>query len=290
MKIMAKFNAVLVSVFLVGLLLAGFTSHNLLHSNARDEVIKHAGMMMEAALAIRGYTVREIKPLLAAQLEREFLPQSVPAYAATENFHALQKKNPEYMYKEASLNPTNPREKATYWESYIIMQFRNNPKVKQIVGERETPTGPSLYLARPIQITNEGCLTCHSTIDRAPATMIKLYGTANGFGWKHNEIVGSQIISVPLSLPLAKAKQASITFMASLVAIFAALFVLINLMLRRMILQPVNAMAEIADKVSKGKLDVPEFATDGKDEIAALSQSFNRMRVSLEKAMKMLSD
>jgi HAMP domain-containing protein len=120
--------------------------------------------------------------------------------------------------------------------------------------------------------------------------MIELYGTANGFGWELNEIVGSQIVSVPLSVPVAKANRAFVTFMASLVAIFAALFALINLMLRRMILRPVNAMAEIADKVSKGKLDVPECDTRGEDEISALSQSFNRMRVSLEKAMKMLGD
>ena len=118
------------------------------------------------------------------------------------------------------------------WESDIIWQFRNDLKLKQIVGERETPTGPSLYLARPIKITNEGCLTCHSSVDRAPATMIELYGTANGFGWELNEIVGSQIVSVPLSVPVAKANQAFVTFMASLVAIFAALFALINLMLR----------------------------------------------------------
>jgi protein-histidine pros-kinase len=118
---MAKFNAVLMSVFLVGLLIASFVSHSVLHGNARDEVIRHADLMMGAALAIRGYTIREIKPLLVAQLEREFLPQSVPSYAATENFHALQKNNPEYMYKEATLNPTNPRNKAMDWESDIIM-------------------------------------------------------------------------------------------------------------------------------------------------------------------------
>ena len=194
MKIMAKFNAVLLSVFLVGLLIAGFVSHSMLHGNARDEVIKHADLMMSAALAIRGYTIREIKPLLVAQLDREFLPQTVPSYAATNNFHTLHKNNPQYMYKEATLNPTNPRDKAMDWESDIIWQFRNDAKLKQIVGERETPTGPSLYLARPIQITNEGCLACHSTVDRAPATMIELYGTANGFGWKRNEIVGSQIV------------------------------------------------------------------------------------------------
>ena len=29
--------------------------------------------------------------------------------------------------------------------------------------------------------------------------MIRLYGEANGFGWKMDEIVGAQIVSVPLS-------------------------------------------------------------------------------------------
>jgi protein-histidine pros-kinase len=32
--------------------------------------------------------------------------------------------------------------------------------------------------------------------------MIAIYGTNNGFGWKENEIVGAQIVSVPMSVPL----------------------------------------------------------------------------------------
>jgi protein-histidine pros-kinase len=35
---------------------------------------------------------------------------------------------------------------------------------------------------------------------------------------------------------------------------------------------------------------VPAFNDTGKDEISDLSKSFNRMRRSLEKAMKMLED
>ena len=142
MKIMAKFNAVLVSVFLIGLLVAGFTSYSVLHGNARDEVIRHAGIMMGGAMAIRGYTIREIKPLLSAQLKREFLPQTVPAYAARRNFHELQKNNPGYMYKEATLNPTNPRNRAMDWESDIIMQFRNGEKLEADCGRTPDADGP----------------------------------------------------------------------------------------------------------------------------------------------------
>ena len=42
---------------------------------------------------------------------RTFLPQSLPAYAATEIFSTLRQQHPEYSYKEAVLNPTNPRDR-----------------------------------------------------------------------------------------------------------------------------------------------------------------------------------
>ena len=56
---------------------------------------------MEAALAIWGYTIEQVRPHLELQLTRVFLPQSVPAYAATETFNTLRKKYPDCSYKEA---------------------------------------------------------------------------------------------------------------------------------------------------------------------------------------------
>ena len=290
MRLTTKFNLVLFVVFSLGLAIAGYISYTVLHKHAREEVLNHAGMMMEAAMAIRGYTVKEIRPLLTLQMKREFLPQSVPSYAATKNFKAVREKYPEYTYKEAALNPTNPIDQATDWENDIIQTFRNDPDTRELSGERETPLGKSLYYARPIKITNKNCLTCHSTVDAAPDTMIKLYGPSNGFGWQMNEVVGSQIVSVPLSLPLEKAWKEFAIFMASLVAIFAVIFIVINIMLGQIVVKRVRAMAHAADDISTGHMDVDEFSIKGKDEIADLSRSFNRMRRSLEKAMKMLGD
>jgi len=247
-------------------------------------------MMMEAAMAIRGYTVKQIRPLLTLQMKREFLPQSVPSYAATQNFKAVRERYPEYTYKEAALNPTNPNDHATDWETDIIQAFRNDTETRELSGERMTPTGESLYYARPIKIADKNCLTCHSTADAAPETMIKLYGDSNGFGWQLNEVVGSQIVSVPLSVPLAKAQKEFMIFMASLIVIFVVLFIVINIMLSQIVVKRVRAMANVADDISTGHMEVQEFTVDGKDEIADLSRSFNRMRLSLEKAMKMLGE
>jgi protein-histidine pros-kinase len=118
--------------------------------------------------------------------------------------------------------------------------------------------------------------------------MIKLYGTANGFGWKHNEIVGAQIVSVPMSVPIQKAKQAFYTFMGSLCGVFVLIFIVLNIMLGSVIVKPLAKMAQLADEISTGKMEIPEFEASGRDEIAVLARSFNRLRRSLEKAMKMI--
>lgn len=288
MRLRTKFNLVLLVVFLGSLAVTGWLSYGMLQKNARDEVLQHAGIMMEAAMSVRGYTVKQVKPLLEMQLRRVFLPQSVPAYAATEIFQELRTSYPEYTYKEATLNPTNPRDRATDWETDIVQEFRNNAEKKVLMGERDSPTGKTLYLARPIQITNAECLVCHSTIEAAPETMIKLYGTANGFGWQHQEIIGAQIVSIPMSVPIQKAQQAFYTFTGSLFSVFVIIFVVLNMMLSYVIIRPLSRMSRMADEISTGNMDIPEFDDTGKDEVALLARSFNRLRRSLEKAMKMI--
>ena len=288
MKLIVKFNLVFLLIFVVGLLIAGYVSRGLLQQNARDEILQNARIIMESSLASRAYTSNQIRPLLETQMKYQFLPQTVPAYGATEQFNDVRKKFPDYTYKEATLNPTNPRDRATDWEADIVNQFRQAADRQEIVGERETASGPALYMARPIQIKSEACLVCHSTVDAAPKTMIDMYGPANGFGWRMNEIIGAQIVSVPMAVPVKRANDTFRVFMISLTAVFAFMAIALNLMLMFIVIRPVSRLSRIADEVSLGKLDAPEFPIKGKDEIAVLAGSFNRMRTSLSQAMKML--
>lgn len=290
MRLATKFNVVLITVLLFGFAVTGFSSYTILQKNARQEILDRAGIMMESAHAMRSYTVSEIEPLLKLQIKRRFLPQTVPAYAATQTFNALREVHPEYTYKEATLNPTNPRDRAVDWENDLIQQFRNHPQLTELVGERDTPNGRSLYFARPIKIKEPACLVCHSTPEAAPVSMIKLYGDANGFGWQLDEVLGAQIITVPMSVPIKHANEAFLTFMGALGGVFVFIIIVLNILLRAVVTKPVTKMAHIADEVSKGKQNAPEFAEGGKNEIAVLGASFNRMRRSLEKAMNMLED
>ncbi len=290
MGLRLKFNLVLIVVFLAGFAAAGFVSRQLLQENARDEVIRDARLMLESASSMRTYTVDQIRPHLIKQMDEVFLPQTVPAYAATEAINTLRKKYSEYSYKEATLNPTNPRNRTADWEADVVNRFRNHPDVKEVVAERQSSTGRSLFIAKPIQITNPACLQCHSTAAAAPPTMLKIYGESNGFGWKHNEIVGAQMVSVPMDVPLQKADRAFTTFMGSLAAVFLAVFIVLNIMLSWLIVRPIRQMSQSADKISTGEFGEPEFNEKGGDEVAVLGSSFNRMRRSLEKAMQMIGE
>ena len=287
MGLRLKFNLVMLVVFAAGLVGTGYLSYELLHRNARDEVLRNAGVMMEAALSMRGYTVGKVRPLLPYDPDK-FLPESVPAFAATEIMGLLRKKYPDYSYKEAALNPTNPRNRAVDWESDILNSFRAGTVNAEISGVRDTPTGRSLYLARPLQIRDEACLSCHTNAEMAPPAMVKLYGPNNGFGWKLNEVIATQIVSVPMDLPIRNANRAFVTFMSSLTVVFAVLFVLLNVMLTLLIVQPITQLSATAEQISKGRLDAPDFSDKGRDEVSQLGQAFNRMRRSLEKAIALI--
>ena len=215
MRLLLKFNLIFLLIFAAGLAAISQVSWSLLERNARDEIAQSARLLMDAAIATRSYTSGQVAPLLQTQLKYSFLPQTVPAFSATEVFNGLRQKHAEYAYKEAVLNPTNPRNRAVDWETDIVNQFRNNKDTSEIVGDRDTPTGRSFYVARPLRIGNQACLQCHSTVDAAPPTMIERYGPANGFGWKLNEVVGAQIISVPTHVPLDRPTQAFKVFMTS---------------------------------------------------------------------------
>ena len=288
MKLLLKFNLVFALVFAVGLAVTAVVSRDLLQRNAREEVLSHARLLMEKAAVVRAYTSKQITPLLETQMKYTFLPQSVPSFAATEVLAALHKTYPDYSYKDAMLNPTNPRDRAEAWEADIVAHFKRTAGLTEFVGQRDTPTGRALFIAKPIVIADAACLRCHSTVEAAPKTMVDHYGPANGFDWKLNEPLGVQLVSVPMTVPLARANHTFGVFMASLTAVFVLIGVALNLMLWKMVIQPVTRLSELADRVSLGDMDAPDFTSRVRDEIGVLAGSFTRMRKSLVKAMKML--
>jgi HAMP domain-containing protein len=287
MSLLIRINLVLGAALAIFGVVLGYCCWEILAANAKREVTREAALMMDSALATRTYTSMEILPLLAERMKTEFLPQTVPFYAATQNFLKLRQQHPAYTYKEATLNPTNPRDRAADWEGDLIQQFRNDPAAHEIAGERDTPMGRSLYLARPIRAESE-CLACHSAPSSAPATLIARYGSDNGFGWQLNETVGAHVVSVPLAGAMATAETTFRAILTAIAAVLIALLAIVNGVVYFLVVRPIRRMAGVAEEISSGNRTAAEISASGSSELAMLAQSFNRLRTSLEKAMKLL--
>jgi HAMP domain-containing protein len=289
MKLLTKFNVILLVLFGAGGAIISQVIHSFLIDNAEREVLQQAELMMTSAMSVRDYTSSDLRPLLELNPEhkKRFLAETVPAFGAMSTFNKLKQSYPDYAYREATLNPTNPEHRATDWERDIISYLRDHPDQKQFKGQRETPVGPLMYLATPIAV-GPPCLECHSNPAAAPPAMITTYGSNNGFGWQPGSVVGAQIVSVPMSVPLAKAKQAFRLLLTYLIVTLIATIIVIDAAVYFIVIRPLKLVSDAADRVSKGETNQPPLPVKGSDEIAAVTASFNRMQLSLVKAFKML--
>jgi len=201
-KTFVRFNLVFLPILAAAIGATASIVHSNLQAGAQQQVVSMAKVMLETARASRKYTTEQIAPLLETlqPSDQQFHPQSIPFYAATEAFNYFRQTHPDFAYKEAAPNPTNPRDRTVDWEADIVNEFRNDTSKKELIGRRDTPLGPSLFISTPIKVDDASCLQCHSTPDKAPPGMVKLYGSANGFGWQSGDIIGAQIVSVPAAL------------------------------------------------------------------------------------------
>ncbi|WP_346016542.1 DUF3365 domain-containing protein [Chroococcidiopsis sp. CCMEE 29] len=292
LKLASKFTLILMLVFIGGIFISGAALSKALEHRAEKEVTSQALLLIQAMNSVRNYTSEHVNPLLASRLETEpvFIPETVPAFSATEVFENFRKNETykNFFYKEATLNPTNLRDKADSFETKLVEQFRNQPETTEITGFRTVPGGEVFYIARPLVIKKESCLRCHSTPENAPKSQLATYGAEWGFGWKLNEIVAAQMISVPSDEVFASARQSLSLVMGILVGIFAIVVLCLNFFLKRAVIQPIKKISRVAQQVSTGDM-AADFEQTSSDEIGVLAASFNRMKSSLEIAMKLLN-
>lgn len=254
MRIETRFGWIIAFCFVLGVSIAGYVSYTLESRQARDEVTQKAQMLLETALAVRGYTVDEVAPIVkeaeAAHDVGKFRPQQVPSFGAQSTMRRLTKHYPDYTYRETSLNPTNIVDRASDWEVGLIRAYQDNTGLKELAGQLGEGANERFYVTRPIRLSNPACLECHSTPDVAPKSMIAKYGASNGFGWKLNDVVGLQVVEVPVAPTRKKALNSFFVTIGSLTCVFVLTSAIFLLLLRRHVTRPLEAITRSAHDIS----------------------------------------
>ena len=289
-KISTKFNLLVILMFIIGIILSGSVFWGTLEHRAEAEISSKALIVMETLNGVRNYTQDRVRPLLSERIETEskFTPETVPNFAAREVFEYF-RKNPDYaryLYKDAAPNPTNLRDRADEFETQLVQKFRSTDSSQQS-GWREFYEGEVFYVARPLSLEKQSCLECHSTPSKAPQSLLATYGTENGFGWELNQIVASQIIYVPADEVLKSVRRSFVSTLGILAATFILIIFALNFLLKRFVIRRIQKIARTAQAISHGDMKA-DFQEDSKDEIGVLVMAFNRMKYSVEVAMKLL--
>lgn len=287
-KLSTKFALILSVVFLGGLLISGMILWQTLQRRAQAEVTEKGLLLVTTMNAIRSYTSGHIQPLLADKIatEPQFILETVPAYSARTVFDGVRLSSDyaNYFYKEATLNPTNPADLADDFERAIVEQMRQDNQLKELSGFRTVNGEQLFYIARPLPVGSESCLSCHSDPAVAPASLIATYGSQNGFGWQLGEVVAAQMVYVPAGELFNAALRSFLTIIAIFLVVFATAILVLNILLKRLVIQPVHTMGSLAleisaDKIVPQALDSEPFTglTRRTDELGQLASVFRNM-------------
>lgn len=290
MRIEFRFGLILAVCFVFGLAIAGYISFTLEFRQARAEVNEKSRVLLETGLALRSYTSKEVAPLVKKLGYEEFHPQMVPSYGAQTTLGFLRDRFPDYRYREASLNPTNIADRANDWEVTLLRTFQQDAELKELSGEVGAGADKRFYLARPLRMPSTDCLQCHSTPDVAPASMVAKYG-ANGFGWKMGDVIGMQLVEVPVLGPNTQAMKGLLVTLGALTCVFILSLSVFLLLLRRYVTHPLEAITRrtISTSLAPERHETGE-RTPLNGQFHDLEQSIGRLRTSLNEALRLLPD
>lgn len=249
MDIKLKLNLVLAVAFILALAISGHVIDKSLRQTAISNIKDSAIKQMATATAIRKYTTDNVRETMLKDTT-EFHAASVPAFSANKTMEYLAETYPGHNYKEVALNPTNPAHLAKGWEKDMINKFRENRTMNELYHFSTDGDEEVLNYLRPIRVSSESCLQCHSTPEAAPPLMIAKYGDHYGFNWKLDEIIGAQIVSVPTSNAIASARSSFITYIAAIFTTCCVFFIALNLMLNNVILKPIQSTNEKLTKIA----------------------------------------
>ncbi len=253
-----QFTLFFTIVFIGGIVISGLALSSAMQQLAKVEIKARAHMMIQTMNAVRNYTSESIKPQLADQLAQSssFIRETVPAYGAREVFEHF-RESPEYsnfLYKEATLNPSNPRDQADDFETNIVNAFRQDDAPEELSGYREQDGKELFYIARPLAIKKSSCLECHGRVDDAPQSMIKTYGSKQGYNWKLNEVVAAQTIYIPADTLLQQGYHYLKLVMAIIIGIMATIIFLMNRLLKQKVVHPLKKLTHLAKQVRGSSL------------------------------------
>ncbi len=289
MGIRAKFIIIISVLSLLATLAIGYTSYVLSRQNALAEAKSKGEMLFNYIEASATFFGKYQKPLIDELLtdKDRFIPELMSRFVVKRmEYDIFAETQNGYQFKQATLDPLWPDNKADANEVEIIQYFASNPSAKDKDGIVEKGGEKFFYMAKPVRIDKELCLQCHGDPTAAPQEQQEIYGTDHGYNWKLDDTVGASMIYVSISQALDTAKASAWKIFSIGLGCLLVTIACIWIFLDRAVVGPIIRLSETARDISIGKSLCDSAHSDAKDEIGALANSIDRLRISVNKLLK----
>jgi len=287
MSIRIRFIVVIGVLSLVAMLALAYASYTFSVNNAMVDAKKQGAIVFNLIHSSRMYFKKNQRPIVLELVEEDrFYPEIMSGFVMVRGmWEIFEKRFPGYDFKQATIDPLYPPNKADTEELALIKEFSENKKIKNKEGLVEKKGEQFYYFATPIKV-GEKCLRCHGTPEEAPKDQIEIYGTEAGYDWRKGQIVSTSIVYVPMDAAMAVAKKSALTLFGMGAGGIVVLMGVIWLFLSRGVVAPLAKLQQKTTQISLGKELDEDIGVQSKDEIGDLAKAIDRLRISTAKLLK----
>ncbi|NOQ45094.1 MAG: DUF3365 domain-containing protein [Desulfobulbaceae bacterium] len=288
MSIRIRFLLLIGILSLLATIGIAFASYQFSLNNAMEEAKTKGKLVFDYLNSSREYYRQHQRTTIMELIPKDrFIPELQSGFTLTRGVsEKFQKKNPDYIFRQATIDPLHLPNKADKDDLKIINTFKKQQE-KEFDEGTVTKNGQSYYFfARPIKVDKQKCLRCHGDPATAPEEQKQIYGTEHGYNWKLGEIVSAYIVYVPLQKAISKAKKAAINLVAIGVGGIVVMMMILWVFFSMYIIKPITMLEQRTTEISLGNNLTETIATTSNDEIGYLARSVDRLRISVEKMLQ----
>lgn len=224
-----RFTLMLILIHVIALPLISAITYYVLKDNAIVDAYNLGRLRLTTMGAVRHYVAEELRPIFYREMPGRFIVEGMSrSFVAASIADRVQKDMPGYQYKNASLNPKNPRNAADAFEAEVIKRFVKDPKLKEWEGFRTKEDEEYYVLARAGEPLGADCLKCHGDPANAPKELKDRYGAKAGFNMKEGDMADAAFVYIPISVPFADAQKVVAVFIGMYIIVGSIIFAIVQ--------------------------------------------------------------
>jgi PAS domain S-box-containing protein len=293
-RMLITFGAIYIMASIIIVVLVNYN----MRKQALIEAESKALMLINHNLAIHNYFQQELKPKLFSwselfrppdYFEPTWMSSTYAIRQVNHHFKLLEKS--KYYYKECAINARTPENEADPHEKIFLEQLSIDPKLVER-SEVQTLNGRPIFviMRRGLEM-EKSCLRCHSTPDRVPGDLVKIYGPTRSFGRLEGEVVHAISIRIPLAEAYGQANRLSWHLSGILLALLGCLFASQTWISKRWLFDPMAALRQKALEIAESEARLGEtIPVPPGPELRDLTTAFNAMSRNLRQSHDSLEE